>query len=173
MGWAWAPAQGSRGSYVHDIDDVPPSHRAMFNGATEGIEATLSPGEALFIPCGWWHHVEQIDSEELPITMTLFANYLSHKRALNNEHDLTRRRLEFDRRVQQNLVTLVGGKRAVEYLRALDHGRFSKKSCRRQNNCASSELKAVHEMVSEELKQLTGVDGSGKEYEVRSSPRGG
>ena len=136
----------ARGSYVHDFDDVPLRHRKAFSAATEGVETTISPGEVLFIPMGWWHHVEQIDSEDLPISLTLFSNYASHMDELVNEHDMTRRRLDFDRRLEQQLAQMIGGKRAVEYFHALDHGKFDK-GCKENNNCAHRELRRVHKWL--------------------------
>lgn len=40
-------------------DDLPPGPAHADRPAV--LEATIGPGEALFIPVGWWHHVEGLD----------------------------------------------------------------------------------------------------------------
>jgi LPS sulfotransferase NodH len=54
-----------------DCDDPDLGRWPDFGRATV-LEATLAPGESLFLPAGWWHHVRALD-----VSMTLsFTNFL-------------------------------------------------------------------------------------------------
>jgi len=62
----------ARGSHVHDLDNISAEHAATFEAAAEGLLADVGPGEVLFIPNMWWHHVEHIDNEE--VMRTVFSH---------------------------------------------------------------------------------------------------
>jgi len=49
-----------------DYDRFPSFHNVRV------IDVTLSPGQLLFLPVGWWHHVTGLD---ISITMT-FTNFV-------------------------------------------------------------------------------------------------
>lgn len=60
-------------SYYSPIDlERPQLGRFPFMREVEVIEAELGPGEALFIPSGWWHHVRS-RSISLSVSMTNFV----------------------------------------------------------------------------------------------------
>jgi ribosomal protein L16 Arg81 hydroxylase len=48
---------GARGVY----NDLDPEHDAAVLAAVPGFDLVLAPGEALFLPIGWWHHVRALD----------------------------------------------------------------------------------------------------------------
>ncbi len=51
----------SRG-LVSDVDTADPDYgRFPRFAAVRRFEATISPGEAIFIPVGWWHHADALD----------------------------------------------------------------------------------------------------------------
>ncbi|KAL1499527.1 hypothetical protein AB1Y20_011730 [Prymnesium parvum] len=45
-------------------------------GRAAGLEALLEPGDALFLPCHWWHYVKQVEGDE-----TLSLNFWCGARA--------------------------------------------------------------------------------------------
>ena len=47
--------------------DVKPTERGL-----PGHEVELSPGQALFIPAGWWHEVDALDVS-ISLSVTAFA----------------------------------------------------------------------------------------------------
>ena len=59
-----------RGSAVTDLGNIPASCPS-FSKAKDGMVVSLVPGEALYMPQGWWHHIEQEDNNELPITLAM------------------------------------------------------------------------------------------------------
>ena len=74
--------------------------------------------------------MEQIDDTPLPISYTLFSAYTSFLDEVKDEHDRMRRRLHAEDLVATSLTLTYGGQQTVEYLKALDDGRFAK-SCKR------------------------------------------
>ena len=74
--------------------------------------------------------MEQIDDTQLPISYTLFSANTAFMDELKDEHDRMRRRLYADDLFVTSLTLTYGGPQAVEYLKALDEGRFEK-SCKR------------------------------------------
>jgi len=92
-----------RGSRIRDIKAIPKHCRSLSN-AKDGLVATIHPGDVLFLPFGWWHHVETLDGDttDLPMTFTVgwtmpWIFELSAEAKLRNEHDLMRKRLEAER----------------------------------------------------------------------------
>jgi hypothetical protein len=70
-------------SYYSPIDlERPALDRFPFMREAEVLDVELSPGEALFLPAGWWHHVRS-HSVSLSVSMTNFA-------FPNDFHDETR-----------------------------------------------------------------------------------
>ena len=66
VGWYYAgPKDGGGGQYNTsavdaenpDLDKFP-----LFSEAPPAIECILAPGDTLFIPGKWWHHVRSLDS---------------------------------------------------------------------------------------------------------------
>ena len=53
------PAVLARGSGVYNELDPERDTAALADAAV--LDVTLAPGEALFIPVGWWHHVRALD----------------------------------------------------------------------------------------------------------------
>jgi hypothetical protein len=72
-----------RGRYVYNDDGVyslvdaanPDYSRFPLYAYADPITLVLEPGDALFIPVGWWHHVESLDlSASLSFTNFVFPN---------------------------------------------------------------------------------------------------
>jgi hypothetical protein len=63
-------------SYYSDVDaerfDV---RRYPYLSRVDRLTVTVGPGEALFIPAGWWHHVRSL-SPSLSVSMTNFSTLL-------------------------------------------------------------------------------------------------
>lgn len=69
--------------YVYNDDGVfsmvdaanPDYSRFPLYAYADPITLVLEPGDALFIPVGWWHHVESLDlSASLSFTNFVFPN---------------------------------------------------------------------------------------------------
>lgn len=58
----------SRGVYSH----WDPGETDLQEGPERLIEVTLTPGEALFIPAGWWHQVDALDAS-MSVSIRKFA----------------------------------------------------------------------------------------------------
>lgn len=57
-----------------DLDDPDYERHPLF-GQVDAVEFTLEPGEVLFLPVGWWHHVRALDiSISLSFTRFVFPN---------------------------------------------------------------------------------------------------
>ena len=54
--------QSSLGAYA-DLAGIPPAQFPLFAQA-EAFSATIHPGDGVFIPSGWWHHVAAIPADE-------------------------------------------------------------------------------------------------------------
>ena len=54
-----------------DPDHLDTGRFPLFEGATR-YEVPLGPGEALFVPVGWWHRVEALDTS-ISLSFTNFA----------------------------------------------------------------------------------------------------
>lgn len=72
----WSFVYNSVGVYS-DVDPERPDYAAcpLFRSASV-IDVVLSPGEVLFLPVGWWHHVRALD---VSITVT-FTNFVFDNR---------------------------------------------------------------------------------------------
>lgn len=64
----------ARGLY-NRVDPADPSPEHI-NAAASMFEVVLNPGDALFIPVGWWHHVEALD-----VSISLALNGFSRDNA--------------------------------------------------------------------------------------------
>ena len=64
--------QGARSMYAA-IDPERPNHELHPNFSTvQEYEVTLQPGDAIFLPIGWWHHVRALDIS-ISLAMTNFV----------------------------------------------------------------------------------------------------
>jgi hypothetical protein len=52
-----APAVPAHGVY----NELDPERDTAILAAVRGLDLVLAPGEALFLPVGWWHHVRALD----------------------------------------------------------------------------------------------------------------
>jgi ribosomal protein L16 Arg81 hydroxylase len=60
-----------------DPDHVDHARHPRFGGV-RSLEVLVHPGEALFIPVGWWHHVEALETSiSVSFTNFLFPNTFS------------------------------------------------------------------------------------------------
>jgi len=59
-------------SEVHDITDPRQIQRCPLASDARAVEIVLNPGDALFIPVGWWH---QVRSETFSVMMT-YTNFI-------------------------------------------------------------------------------------------------
>ena len=56
-----------------DVDvDEPDTRRHPRFARAHRYQIVLAPGEALFVPVGWWHHVVGLDMS-ISVSMTNFA----------------------------------------------------------------------------------------------------
>jgi hypothetical protein len=71
-----------------DVDPERPDYGAfpLFRGATV-IDVVLGPGEVLFLPVGWWHHVRALD---MSMTVT-FTNFVFENRYEWDQPHIVRR----------------------------------------------------------------------------------
>jgi LPS sulfotransferase NodH len=72
----WSCVYNTQGVFS-DVDPESPdlARHPRFRGATV-IEVVLAPGDVLFVPVGWWHHVRSIDVS-ISVSFTNFA-YPNH-----------------------------------------------------------------------------------------------
>jgi hypothetical protein len=68
-----APLLDTSSAYYSTLDlERPRTRRALAAQGARLLEVDLAPGEALFIPAGWWHHVRS-KSVSISVSMTNFV----------------------------------------------------------------------------------------------------
>ena len=122
------------GSHIHDIRDIPPGLKARFAEARGGYVVDLHPGEMLYIPLGWWHHVELVREDRDDVGHPISVSFGYTKDDVVNweddettagEHVLALKRVRASKVVESHLASVLGGRASVAYFHALDHSGYA------------------------------------------------
>lgn len=149
-------------SRVLDPRAVPPAYQKRFEKASGGQVGLLLPGDVLFSPPLWWHHVEHARAADLgkdadratisactaPRAISVGFNE-SPKEEVNfmtpadkGQHIQLQKRLQTARMLEMGMVMEMGGESAVQFFQAIEDGSIGKSSSSDVNKGKYDELVA-------------------------------